>query len=582
MKKVMWRKEDLLPKINSREYSKLLDTLEREVRFVESFREKLNPGIKADEFMQIIKANEVISEISSRLGCYSHLWFSEDILNHKAKSFMSSVDERLTKSSNRILFFSLWFKSLEESDAARIIKNVPYEYRYFLESVRKTRKYTLTEAEEKVVNIKDVNGSEAVHKIYEVITNNFTFKLKNKKNLTREELSKYVKDKNPGVRRVAYQELYNVYEKNSGVLCDIYRYRVLDWKSENLDLRHFDTPMSVRNIANDISDRTAETLLRTCRKNRNIFQDYFRLKAKLCRIKNMTRYDIYAPYGFRKKYSYEDSKGLVFKSYQAFSPEMARLAGLVADKNHVDYNIRKGKMGGAYALGAGPGFVPYVMLNHTKELRDVFTIAHEFGHAVHYLLSRNHSILTCHAPLVLAETASVFGELLLFESFMKDAKNNSLKKSLLINKLDDIYATIGRQSYFVLFEIKAHEMIAKGAGLDELNKAYLDNLREQFGSSVKVSEEFKYEWLSIPHIYDRQFYCYSYAFGNLLVLALYEKYKKEGKSFVDKYLKILSYGGSENPAKILKEVGINIEDEKFWQGGFDLVKEMVEELKKLS
>ena len=185
------------------------------------------------------------------------------------------------------------------------------------------------------------------------------------------------------------------------------------------------------------------------------------------------------------------------------------------------------------------------------------------------------------APLVLAETASVFGEMLLFESLMKEIKDKKTKIKLIVNKLDDIYATVIRQSYFILFEIKAHELIAKGTDLNELNKAYLENLKEQFGDSIEITDGFKYEWTSIPHIYHAPFYCYAYAFGNLLVLALYDKYRKEGKQFVDKYLKILSYGGSESPSKILKEVGIDIEDEKFWQEGFDLIKEEVEELKKL-
>jgi len=230
-----------------------------------------------------------------------------------------------------------------------------------------------------------------------------------------------------------------------------------------------------------------------------------------------------------------------------------------------------------------PKITPYVLLNHKGNIRDVFTMAHELGHAVHDQLTNKHSILTAHPPLTLAETASVFGEMLLFDNLMKNTKDKKVKKTLLMQKLDDTYATIIRQAYFVLFETQAHNMVAEGkADLNTLNAAYLDNLKEQFGNSLTIADEFKYEWTSIPHIYHTPFYCYSYAFGNLLVLALYERYKKEGKTFVPKYLKILSYGGSENTARILKEIGIDIESEKFWQSGFDLVKEMVEELKELT
>ncbi len=284
----------------------------------------------------------------------------------------------------------------------------------------------------------------------------------------------------------------------------------------------------------------------------------------------------------KKKYSYEAAQAIVFKAYEAYSKEMATLARKVIADKHVDHEIRKNKMGGAYCLEVGPGITPYVLLNYDEDIRDVFTIAHELGHAVHDQLTHKHSILTSHPPLILAETASIFGEMLLFDDMMRGTDDKELKKTMIIQQLDNIYAAVMRQAYFVLFEIRAHEMIKEGANLDKLTNAYLENLREQFGNALSIPDEFKYEWVSIPHIYHTPFYCYAYAFGNLLVLALYEQYRNEGKAFVPKYLKILAYGGAENPAKILKEVGIDISDEKFWQSGFDLVNEMIQELKKLS
>ena len=586
MAKKGWNLKDILPEINSKEYNKLIEELESNVNFIESFRNKLNSNVSINDFMSIIKTKERIAESIFRLTGYAHLWFSENTSSQEAKSFMANAEQLATKFSNRIMFFSLWFKSLDEKSAERIINNISHEYKYYLKYMRILKPHTLTEPEEKIVNVKDTTGTNALIKLYNIITNDFLYTIKikgKKKELTREQLSSYVKDKNPKIRKEAYQELYKVYSKHSDVLNEIYRNIILDWKNESLDLRKYPTPMSVRNKGNDISDKTVNTLLEVCRKNRNLFQEYFKLKAKLCKIKIMTRYDIYTTHGkSNKKYSYGEAQKLVFNAYTNYSEEMYKLAKKVVDNDHIEYEIRKNKLGGAYCCDISPKITPYVMLNHNGDIRDVFTMAHELGHAVHDLLTHNHSILTSHPPLILAETASVFGEMLLFDDLIKNTKDKETRKTLLVQKLDDTYATILRQAYFVLFEIKAHEIIANGADLHELNKAYMDNLKEQFGNSIKIPEEFKYEWISIPHIYNSPFYCYSYTFGNLLTLALYEKYKKEGKSFVQKYLKLLSYGGSENPAKVLKELDIDIESEKFWQSGFDLVKEMIEELKSLT
>lgn len=582
---VTWNLKDLLPELGSKDYKNLLNDLEKNIVFVESFKGSLQPTFSLSDFMKILKTKEHISLLLSRLVDYAYLWFSQDTSHQGAKSYRATVEQLAVDAGNRLMFFSLWFKTLDEKNAQRIIQEIDPEYRYYLEFLRLTLKHTLTELEEKVINLKDVTGTNALIKVYDVVTNNFVFDLTlngKKKKLTRSELTTYVKDSQAKVRKDAYVSLYKVYGAQADLLHEVYRNLVLDWKNESLTLRKYSSPISPRNLGNGISDKSVDVLIEVCRKNRTLFQDYFKLKAKLCTIKKMQRYDIYAAYREKKKkYTYEQAKTLVFDAYKAFSPKIFTLAKKIDESKHVDFVLRKNKMSGAYCMDVGPGITPYVLLNFNGDIRDVFTIAHEFGHGVHDLLTADHSPLTAHPPLVLAETASIFGEMLLFDKLLKEIKDTDLKKSLLINKLDDTYATICRQIYFILFEIEAHDLVAKGAGLDELNKAYLLNLKEQFGDSVFINDEFKYEWLSIPHIYHTPFYCYSYAFGNLLVLALYEQYKKEGTSFVEKYLKILSYGGSEAPDKILKEVGIDLEDPHFWQKGFDLVKEMLEELRDL-
>jgi oligoendopeptidase F len=222
------------------------------------------------------------------------------------------------------------------------------------------------------------------------------------------------------------------------------------------------------------------------------------------------------------------------------------------------------------------------MVNYNGTARDVSTIAHELGHAIHAMLAEHLNVFNSHASLPLAETASTFAEMLLVDDMLKMEKDDSVRRDILFAQVDDNYATIMRQIFFALFEREAHRMIKAGASIEELNAAYMKNLETQFGDSVEIPEEFKWEWVSIPHIFAWPFYVYAYAFGQLLVLALYEQFKQEGESFIPRYIKILESGGSQPPVEILDEAGIDIRSEKFWQGGFDVLTRMIDDLEKLA
>ena len=221
---------------------------------------------------------------------------------------------------------------------------------------------------------------------------------------------------------------------------------------------------------------------------------------------------------------------------------------------------------------------PYVLLNYTGNVRDVATLAHELGHAIHSMMAEHHSVLTFHSTLPLAETASTFSEMLLTDRLLAENPDAAVRRDLIANVLDDNYATIMRQAYFTMFEQRAHKMIQASASADELNRAYMENLEEQFGGSVEVGEEFQWEWVSIPHIYYSPFYCYAYSFGQLLVLAMYQRYREQGADFIPLYLNILSHGGSQNPEYILSEAGIEISEPEFWQGGFNYISALIDDL----
>jgi len=373
-----------------------------------------------------------------------------------------------------------------------------------------------------------------------------------------------------------------VFAEDGLVLGQMYQTRVRDWRNENLTLRKFNSPIAVRNLGNDIPDKAVDTLLQVARKNAPIFQRYFKLKARVLGMEKLRRYDIYAPVAkAEKEFEYASAARMVLDSFNEFDPKVGDLARRVFDQDHMDSEVRKGKRDGAFCWSVSPAMTPWVLLNYQGRARDVATMAHELGHAIHSMLASHHSVFTFHSSLPLAETASTFGEMMLTDRLLAEEKDEAVRRDILFKQVDDAYATIMRQSYFALFEKQAHEMVVNNASVDELSAAYMDNLKEQFGDSLELSDEFKWEWVSIPHIFHTPFYVYAYAFGQLLVLSLYQQFKREGEAFKPKYLKILSAGGAEAPAKILSEAGIDIESAAFWQGGFDVVAGLVKQLEEL-
>ena len=572
-----------LVKDPSKEIDSILSQLETVVSQVEAARPALTPSITGQNFQALLTLSETFAQGSSNLGAYAYLRFSENTKDAAARSLKARVEERLTALSNRLLFFDLWWQSVDGTNAARLMAEAG-DFRYHLETIRRFKPHTLTEPEEKIVHLKNVTGRSAVHTFYDVVTNGLTFTLTvggKKKSVNREGLMAYVRNQKASVRQAAYQELYRVFSTQQDLLGEIYKTLVNDWKSENLGLRHFASPIATRNLSNDVPDQAVDVLLTSCAKNADIFHAYFSLKAKICKIKPMNRYHIYAPHRTEaKKYKYADAVRMVLDAYRGFSPHLADLAEQVFRDRHIDGPTRPGKLGGAYCYSTVPGMTPYVMLNYTGEARDIATMAHELGHAVHGMMAKDHSVFTFHSTLPLAETASVFGERILSDALMSHERSKAVRQGLLLSQLDDIYATVLRQAYFVRFEKLAHQMVADGATGDQLAKAYFDELRQQFGKAVKVPDEFRWEWLTIPHIFASPFYCYAYSFGNLLVLALYRMYKEQGASFVPKYLNLLATGGSEAPQAILNKVGVDMTSEAFWQSGFDTIREMVGQLER--
>lgn len=579
-----WNLSELFPSFDSPELQAAFDNVEEQVTSFEGVRNKLSPDMDEETFLDVVRASEATTRIVNKIYAFTGLSFSSDTQDQTAQTYMARVQQFAAEMQNRTLFFSLWWKELDDANAQRLMA-VSGDYRYYLETMRHFKPHTLSEAEEKIINIKDVTGVGALETLYDAITNRYVFKLDvngETKELTRGQLMAYVQGSDADLRAKAYQELYRVYGNDGPILGQMYQTRARDWYNENIGLRKFASPISVRNLMNDVPDEAVDALLEVTRRNVGIFQRYFKIKAKLLGMERLRRYDIYAPVAKSdKKFDYNDAAQMVFDSFRSFDPQIAEMAQRVFDQQHVDSEVRKGKRDGAFCWSVLPDMTPYVLLNYQGRARDVATMAHELGHAIHAMLASHHSTFTFHSSLPLAETASTFGEMMLTDKLLAEETDEAVRRDILFKQMDDAYATIIRQVYFALFEREAHDMIQKNASVDDLSKAYPANLKEQFGEAVELSDEFKWEWVSIPHIYHTPFYVYAYAFGQLLVFSLYQQFKAEGESFKPKYLKILAAGGSEAPAKILAEAGVDIRSAKFWQGGFDVLSRMVEELERL-
>lgn len=571
-----------------------LKILHFDVKKFENNRNLLNDNISSQKFSEMLLQLEKISEKLNMVIGFAHLQYSSNTSSNEYSALVTEMELLGTEISNNLIFFDIWFKNvLKEKDANRIIQTVDPVYKHFLTHKRILSKYTLSEKEEKIVNILEVSGPTALVKIYDRMTNSFEFVLEIKRNnkitrkkfINKEKLMSLVRSNKSEERKAAYKSLFNVYKNNSGVLGEIYLNLIVQWHDENIKIRGFDSPISVRNVYNDISDSVVSTLLDTCKKNSFIFHKYFNLKAKMLKLKKLERYHLYAPFVkkgiIQKRYTYEQAVNIVLNVFESFDPKFREYAEIVFNKNHIDAEIRKGKMSGAFCSTITPKLTPYILLNYDGMYRDISTMAHEFGHAIHSICSSNLPIAVSHAPLPLAETASVFAEMLLNEKLAEEMTEQE-RSILLAEQIDDMYATIMRQSYFTLFEIDAHsKVIENNANIDNVSNLYKKNLQDQFGNSVIVSDDFMWEWTYIPHFYHTPFYCYAYAFGNLLVLSLFNMYKKEGKSFIPKYLNLLSAGGSKKPETLLTEIGFDITNKRFWQQGFDLLSEKIGDLENI-
>jgi oligoendopeptidase F len=583
---VKWNLNDLFA---SHDDPRIEQTLHETARRAELFANRFRSvtaqleSTKPAEILHALRELESIYEALSRVGSYAGLLYAADTTNPEYQDLEQRIEQRSTDIKNQLLFFELdWLKS-DDAIAQRLIASPELDrYRHYLTSLRRYRPHTLSEPEEKVINEKDNTGRNAFGRLFSEITSSLTFPLERDgvaQELNLSQMLSLLHDPDRMLRRRAMDTVYQTLAQHGPVLTFIYDTLIQDHLTMDR-MRHYPDPMRQRHLANEIDNEAVKTMMDTTEQNYGLAQAYFSLKAKLLQLPRLALYDQYAPVGKETKpVAYSEARSVILEAFGSFDPRFRRLASEFFEKNWIDAEIRKGKRGGAFCASPAPQLHPYILCNYDDHLRDVMTVAHELGHALHGCLSRKQNYFNYDTPLTTAETASVFGEMLVFDYLLERQTDAQARIALLAGKIEDIFATVFRQNVLTRFEELAFSARKeKRLTPEALGKLWLEANSRYYGAAVEMPEGYRWGWSYIPHFIHSRFYCYSYVFGQLLVLALYRMYRDEGQSFVPKYLGLLEAGGSDTPEALLNPLGVDIHDPVFWQKGFEELQTLVAKL----
>lgn len=459
-------------------------------------------------------------------------------------------------------------------------------FRHFLEQKRAWRPHFLSEPEEKLLEEKSITGRSAFVRLFDETVAGMTFPFEyggKVESLSLQRINAYLYDADRPAQAAA-RGLTRGLQDRAALLTFIFNNLVLDHRSD-CTLRKFDNPMGPRHLANEISASIVEALMTSVDGNQDVVQRYYRLKSRLLGLEPLYDYDRYAPlFPDLPTCDWATARRLVSASYRGFDARAGTIVDEFFERCRIDAALRPGKRGGAFSSSAVPGVHPYILINYTDRLRDVMTLAHELGHGLHQYLSRSVGYLQCDTPLTMAEMASVFGEMLTFRQLLEVYPEPRIRLALLCSKIEDSFATVFRQVVLTRFEQSLHQARRDQGELTtgQINELWLAANRPMHGEVVQLSEGYAWWWLYIGHFIHVPFYCYAYAFGELLVLALVQKYKQEGAAFVPRYLELLAAGGSDAPHRLLAGLGVDVNDPTFWDLGLRLLGDMVAEAEQLA
>ncbi len=531
---------------------------------------------------------EAIWEKLSKIGTYPGLLSASDTYNETFKNLETKVETKITEIRNHLLFFELELFELDEAEWDNLVSHQKLaDFRHFLQTLRQWQPYHLSFLEERVLNEKSQTSSGALGKIFQNFVSGMDFKAKvgkETKTMSETELLNLLHHHSRGVRKNAADAFSAGLSRHGGLFTDLYNYAIQDYAVEN-KLRGHKYPEERRNLSNETTKEAVEALVSASTAGMPLASRYYALKGKILGVSPLYEYDRYAPLkASRREMSYPEAKKIVLDAYYSFSKRMGMVVEEFYENSWIDAKVKQGKRGGAFCSSPSPDLHPYVLTNFQGSPRDVMTEAHELGHGAHGMLARAQRFLNYDKPLTMAETASVFGEMLVFESLKNQASSDEEKLSLLTQKIEDIIATVFRQIAMYKFEARAHYYFREHGRIskEKLNAWWNEEQQAIFGDSLTLRPEHGCWWMYVPHIIHTPFYVYAYAFGELLTLSLYAKYKAGEPDFEEKYVALLSAGGSRSPEELLADFGVNVADENFWKEGLKVFENFLAEAENLS
>ncbi len=551
-------------------------------RFAERYRGRV-ASLSAHELAEALRELEAIYEKMGRLSAYAALHWTTNTADPLRGALLQRVNEADSQLDQTLLFFTLeWAHATDE--AAQIADDPALSrWRHYLHKQRRYRPHLLSEPEEKILNEKAVTGRQAWSRFFEETVSSLRYEWDGQQVPQAVVLRQlYAPDRD--VRKRAADSITAGLRPHVRALSYIFNTLLADKASEDR-LRKYPTWLSARNLSNETTDEAVQMLVEAVTSRYDIVQRYYTIKRRLLGLDELFDYDRYAPLpSAETRYAWETAQQIVLDAFGAFSPHMADVAREFFDKRWIHAPVVPNKSGGAFSHPTVPSAHPFILLNYTGTTRDVMTLAHELGHGVHQSLSRPHGFFGAYTPLTTAEMASVFGEMLVFNDLMARESDPSVRLAMLASKIEDTFATVFRQISMNRFEQAIHTARREEGELsvERFNQLWLQTQRAMFGESLTLREDYGIWWSYVPHFIRTPGYVYAYAFGELLVLALFSKYKQESASFVPRYLEVLSSGGSDAPERILAKVGVDLTDPTFWQQGLQIIDDMVSDLETLT
>ena len=581
---ITWDLSDLYASIDDPE---LENDKEKVRNLAKDFSDKYKGRVSdltAEEHAESLNEYEEIAQLAGKIGSYAQLKWSTNTEDPALGKLLQEARELGSEISQTLVFYSVEWLKVGDEEANKLIENpVLGKWKHYLETSRLYKPHTLSEEAEQVMSAKSVTSRSAWNRYFDETLGAARFDLDGE-SLTEQQVLSKLHSPDRDLRKRAHQSLTSTFQDHSRTLTFVFN-TILSDKQTNDKLRGYDSWISSRNLANEIDQSTVDSLINSVTGKYDLVQRYYRLKKELLGYDKLYDYDRYAPLAStRKQVSWEEARENVLEAYGDFHPDMKKIAGEFFSKRWIDAAIKPGKRGGAYSASTVTSVHPYVFMNYDGQLRDVQTLAHELGHGVHQYLSRKQGELQSSTPLTTAETASVFGEMLVFNRLMDSLDDPKEQLALLTSKIDDTIATVFRQISMNRFEDKIHtaRRTEGEQTTGQFSELWYETQHALYGDSVEITDEYKLWWCYIPHFLHTPGYVYAYAFGELLVLALYDAYRSGQKDFSDQYIKLLEAGGSDWPHNIVSKMGIDIRDESFWNRGLTLFEEMIERAEKLS